>query len=148
MNSLATLVETPSCLGQAEGPLAVDDPEIDGLGLAAHLRGHHLREETEDLGGGPGVDVLVLGKGVAEDRVAGEVGQDPEFDLGIVGGEDEAPLPGDEGPADLPPLLGPDRDVLEVRLRRGEPAGGGHRLVVGGVDPAGRGSTSFGRASV
>ena len=124
-------------LRKAERPLPVNDAEVDGLRLAAHLRGDHFRENAEHLAGGPGMDVLVAGKGITKDPVFRQVGKDPELDLRIVRRQQQAPLFRNEGVSNLAPLLAPDRDVLKVRIGRGEPAGVGHRLVVGGVDPAG-----------
>src|SRR5215472_14788809 len=42
----------------------------------------------------------------------------------------------DEALADPATLLGADRDVLQVRVGRGQPSGRRDHLVVGGVDPA------------
>ena len=44
----------------------------------------------------------------------------------------------DEGAADFAALRGADRDVLQIRVLRIEPAGGGGELVEGGVDAARR----------
>jgi len=52
------------------------------------------------------------------------------------GGDDAVSLPGHEGLADAASLGGAYRDVLQVGIRRGEPPGGGHCLVVGGVNPS------------
>ena len=64
------------------------------------------------------MDVLVALEGLEERRLLREVGEDPELDLGVVGG-DEAPAGlGHEGLTDPPAELGADRDVLEVRVAR------------------------------
>ena len=83
------------------------------------------------------MDVLPLGEGVQQPPVLGEVGHDAQLDLGVVGGDDAVAGPGDEGLADLAPLLGANRDVLQVGVAGGEPPGGGDRLVIAGVQPAG-----------
>ena len=101
--------------------------------------GGTARERAEDLARGAVVDVLARAEGVDERRVAREVGEDAQLDLAVVGGEEEVARLGHEGLADAPALRGADRDVLEVRVGRGEPAGGGDRLVEGGVDAAGLG---------
>ena len=68
------------------------------------------------------------------------MGQNPQFDLRIVGRQQRpALLAGHEGRADLPPRLGPHGDVLQVRIAGTEPARGRHHLVERGVHPAGRG---------
>lgn len=45
-------------LGQPEGALAVENPEIDRLGRPAHLAGHAVGRQAEHRGGGARVDVL------------------------------------------------------------------------------------------
>src|SRR5690606_41907524 len=44
-----------------------------------------------------------------------------------------------EGPADAAPVLGADRDVLQVRIAGGQAAGGRAGLVVAGVHATGAG---------
>lgn len=67
------------------------------------------------------------------------MGEDPQFDLRVVGGDKPACRgAGDEGGADLLPLLGADRDVLKIWIARGESAGGGDGLVEGRVDASRR----------
>src|SRR5512133_4007882 len=90
---------------QAEGALAVDDAEVDGLGLAAHLRGDHFGKQAENFGGGTGMDVFIMGEGVAENRITGQVRQDAQHDLGIVGRQDDVPRRRDEGVADQAPFV-------------------------------------------
>src|SRR2546422_5907128 len=56
--------------------------------------------------------------------------QDAELDLRIIGRQqDIAGAAGDEGPANFLSDFRPYRDVLQVRVGRGEPAGGGDGLV-------------------
>ena len=114
----------------------VDDPEVDhlrdrALGLR-QLRGL----DAEHLGGGRGVDVLPALERLAQLRLAGDVREDAELDLGVVGRDQLVPGPGDEGRADLTAELGPDRDRLQVRVAGREPAGRRDRLVEGRVQAA------------
>jgi len=60
------------------------------------------------------MDILVAGKGIAEDRISGEVGQYPQLDLGVVGGDETVPLGGNEGMAYQAPLFAADRNVLQL----------------------------------
>jgi hypothetical protein len=76
---------------------AVDDPEVDHLGNVAlvlrQLRGilpEHLRSRRR-------VDVLVASKRLPQAGLAGDVRQDAQLDLAVVGGDQPVPLRGDEG---------------------------------------------------
>ena len=85
------------------------------------------------------MDILPLREGRDEQRVGREVGHDAELDLGIVARDQPVTRRGDEGPADAAALLGPDRDVLEVRVRGGQAPGGRHGLVIARVHAPGAG---------
>ena len=76
------------------------------------------------------VDVRAGQERLAQVRVAGDVGQDPQLDLAVVG-RHERHVGGarHDGAPDPAAQRRPDRDVLEVRVGGGEPPGGGHRLV-------------------
>ena len=66
------------------------------------------------------------------------MGHDAQLDLAVVGGEqDDVVAAGDEGVADAPAQLGPDRDVLQVGVGRAQPAGRRDGLVERRVQPAG-----------
>ena len=65
------------------------------------------------------------------------MGEQAQFDLAVVGGDELAPLRRDEGAADLAPFLGADRNVLQVGLRRRQAPGRGRGERVGRVDAAG-----------
>ena len=92
---------------------------------------------VEDAGRGLAVDVGAAREGVLEVLVARHVGQDPQLDLGVVGGEEHPiGIAGDEGAPDPPAELGPDGDVLEIRVGRGQPAGRCDRLVERRVEAA------------
>jgi hypothetical protein len=68
-----------------------------------------------------------------------DMGQQAQLDLAVVGADQHMAGLGDEGLADLAAFLGADRDVLQVGIVRGQPAGGGRGQGVGGVHPAGAG---------
>jgi len=81
------------------------------------------------------VDVLTGGEGRGQAGVSGQMGDGPKLHLVVVGHE-KAPSRGrDEGFTEAPALLGADGDVVEVGPVRGQPAGAGHGLTEGGVDP-------------
>ncbi len=62
-----------------------------------------------------------------------------QLDLAVVGRDELASLRRDEGAPDLAPLLGADRNVLQVGLRRRQAPGRRRSERVGRVDAAGRG---------
>ena len=63
-----------------------------------------------------------LRKGCLKLGNVGDMREDPQFDLAVVGGDDLVARLRHEGHADLASCLGADRDVLQVRLGRGEPS--------------------------
>ena len=81
-------------LAQAEGRNAVDDAEIGGLGAAALLGGHFVEGFVEQFGGRRGVDVLAVGKGRDQRFVARKMRHQPQFDLTVVGREQQMLLVG------------------------------------------------------
>ena len=127
----------PQVARQGELGLAVDHREVHRLALAALLAGDLVGGHLEEGARRPAVHVLALGEGVHQLPIPAQVREDPELDLAVVGGQEQAAIGGHEGVADAPTELGADGDVLEVRVGRAEPAGLGDRLVVSGVDPPG-----------
>src|SRR6185437_15540822 len=91
------------------------------------------RDVENDRGGLP-VNVAARAKRRHEGLVAGEVREQSQLDLGIVGG-DEAPAgPGNEAATDVAAQFGPDGDVLQIRIARRQASRRGDRLVEGRVD--------------
>ena len=133
-------------LREPEGGDAVDDPEVDHLGHVALVLRQLRALLAEHLGGRRRVDVLARREGLAELRLAGDVREDPQLDLRVVGREQPEARLGDEGAADLAPELGADGDRLQVRIRGREPPRRGDGLVegrcAGGRPPARSGSGS------
>ena len=83
------------------------------------------------------VQVLPRPEGLDQARVPGQVRHDPHLDLAVVRGHERLePVPDDEGLTDPPPLLGADRDVLQVGVGRTQPTSRGNGLQVGRVDPS------------
>ena len=79
------------------------------------------------------MDVAILGERLQQAGVAGQVRHDAQFDLGIVRGDQHVARRRDESLPDAPALGRADRDVLQVRIGRREPAGGRDGLVIRGV---------------
>jgi hypothetical protein len=83
------------------------------------------------------VNVEAFAEGFLQRLDIGDFGEQPQLDLRIVGGDELVTVDGDEGTADLAALLGADRNVLQVRLGRGEAPGGGGGERIAGVDAMG-----------
>src|SRR5262249_2293012 len=116
IDELLGLATTHACLaGQAEGGLAVDDAEVDGLRAGPLLLRYVSRRHGEELAGDEVVDVLVFGKSVPERLIPAEMGEDAQLDLRVISLEQDAVLvAGDECPADLRAGRGADWNVLDV----------------------------------
>ena len=70
------------------------------------------------------MDVEAVAEGFLERGNVGDLGEQPQLDLRIVGGDELVAGRGDEGAPDLAALLGADRNVLQIGLGRRQPAGG------------------------
>src|SRR5690349_3649526 len=109
-------------VGETVGGEPVDDPVVDHLGLRAHADVELLRRQLEDRAGGLGVDVLAALEDLAQDVLARDVGEHAQLDLRVVDAQQHVAGVGDEAGADLAAGLGPDRDVLQVRVDARQPA--------------------------
>ncbi len=83
------------------------------------------------------MDVDAVLEGLAQRRDFGHLGQQPQFDLRIVGRHQLHAGRGDEGAADLAAFFGAHRDILQIRLGRRQPAGRGGGERVTGVHAVG-----------
>ena len=103
MNSCASWRRDAGPARQPEVAHPVGQPEVDHLGHRALVRGHVGRVLAEDARGRLAVDVGLAGERVGQVVVAGDVGEDPELDLAVVGGDERrVRRPGDERPPDAP----------------------------------------------
>src|SRR5262249_30770315 len=93
-------------LREAERGDPVDDAEVDHLRHRALRRRQLRRLDAEHLDRGRRVDVLAALEGLAELRLAGDVGEDAQLDLRVVRREQLVPGLRDEGGADLAAELG------------------------------------------
>ncbi len=122
---------------QPERAHAVDEAEVDDLGVAALLGRDLQRRHAEDFGRSGAVHILAFAEGAHQAIVPRQVGHDAQLDLRVVGRDDHAARRRHERLADAPPFFGAHRDILQVRVGRGQPPRDGSRLPVGGMDPAG-----------
>ena len=124
---------------EGERTHAVEDAEVDRLGAPPLIRRHGTGFDAENLRRCRAVDVLPAPKDVDQRLVAREVREDPELDLRVVRRDEAHAFRRDERAPDLAARFRPDRDVLEIRRVRGEPACRGDGLVVPRVHaPIGR----------
>ena len=128
------LAADAEAVGQTEGRDAVDDTEIDGLGAPPEVAGHLVERHAEHRGGGRRVNVESLLERFAQLRDVGDVGEQAQLDLAVIRRDQLLARRRHEGAADAPPFLGADRNVLQVRVRGGEPARGRRGEREGGVD--------------
>src|SRR5919204_1964589 len=109
---------------------AVGDPEVHLLRRATLVARDPIARDTEDERGRPGMDVVVRAERLEESGVVGDVREDAQLDLRVVRRDEDGPrLTGHERAADAPAERRADRDVLEVRRVRRQPARCGDRLV-------------------
>ena len=64
------------------------------------------------------MNVELVGKGALERRDVGQMPRRLQLDLAVIGRDEFAPFRRDERAPDLAPLLGADRNVLQVGFRR------------------------------
>ncbi len=129
----------PQVARKPEARNTVDHPEIDRLGAPSCLRCHLVERHVEHLRRGGGVDVFAIPEGLPHAFDPGHIGEDAQLDLAIVERDQSSALGRHESLADAAALFAAHRDVLQVRIGRGEAAGIGPGLQVGGMHPAGLG---------
>ena len=69
------------------------------------------------------MNVDAVAKRLFQRRNIGDMGQHAQFDLAVIEADQPVTGRGDERLADAAAFLGPDRDVLQVRIGRGQPPG-------------------------
>ena len=96
--------------------VAAADSVVDHLRLVALFLGDFRQGQAEDAGRRGAMDVLAAGERLKQAGVLRQRGEDAQFDLRVVGGEDPVvALARDESAANLATLRGADRDILQVR---------------------------------
>ena len=85
---LSSLAGNSQIIGQSEVGNAIDDSEVDSLGIAAIIRRHILcLFNTKDPHGGSRVNVFSMLKGSNQMLVLRNVSQHPQLNLGIIRAE-------------------------------------------------------------
>ena len=121
------LARDAELIGEPERRDAIDDAEIDRLGAAAHFARHVLDRHAEHFRRRHGMNVEAVAERFFQRCDVGDLGQQSQLDLRVVRRDELLTLVGDEGAADLAALFRADRNVLQVRLGRRQPAGGRRR---------------------
>ena len=122
---------------QTVGAHAINQTEVDHLGIAALLGTHLVYRQTKDLGSRGAVHIQPFVESAQQGFVTAQVGHDAQLDLAVVGTGDQAPGRGHKGLAHAPPLRRADRDVLQIGVVARQAPGHRHCLRVMGVYPAG-----------
>ena len=131
-------------LGKAEGADAVDNAEIGGFCATALVGCHILDGFVVYLGRGCCMDIVSLEKGFHQVVVLGQMCHDAQFDLAVVGAEEEFSCIWDECLAYLLSQCIAHGDVLQVGIAAGETACGGDCLIERGVYVSGFGVDQLG----
>ena len=125
MNTIPGVIKTEAgrangstdTLGQPVIADPVDNSEVDRLRLLPHCRADLFKGNLKHFSRGAAVDIFILAESVEQDGVARKVGQHPQLDLRIIGGEENPAAAGrDESQADAPPLLQAYGDVLQIGI--------------------------------
>ena len=143
--ALRLLLIDAQLAADAEWRHAVHQPEIDRLRGPPMVSRDLVRFEIENLGGCSSMHVEIVTERAAQPLVTGQVRHDAQFDLRIVRREQHLAIGWHECLPDFAAFRCPDRDVLQVRVCRGQPPRGGNGLVIGRMDSAGRRSNLFGQ---
>ena len=114
---LGLTLEHTDVLREAEGRDAIDNAEIDGLGVRALQRRDLVERHAEHLRRRDGVDILSAAEGRDHGLVVCNMRQQTQLDLAVVRVHEHLAGRGHEHIADLRAELAAHGDVLQVRLR-------------------------------
>jgi len=134
---LCHLLADAQLLGEPERAHPVNNPEVDHLGLTAHLRCNHTRQQLKNLSRCACVDILVLFKCFNKSGVLGIVGKESKLYLRIVCREHSLAFLRNKGCPNLTPLLGPHGNILKVGVTTAQTACGCDSLIVRRMDAVG-----------
>ena len=109
----------PHPAGQAPARNAIKDRKVDRLGASARVPIHF----AEQFLGRQAVNIFAIGKGRFQRGHVGHIGGKAQFDLRIVGAEQNITLICDKGLADSSAGLGPHRNILKIGVVRRQPPG-------------------------
>ena len=122
-----------SCANENSGN-AVNDAEIDRLGLTAHQRRDVLGRHVEHARGGQTVEVLSGTEGLLHGAVVRDMRQHAQLDLTVIRVDEHPARARHEHFSDLAAKLRAHGDVLQIRLGRRQAAGRRDGVLEGRVD--------------
>ena len=112
----------------------VHDAEVDRFGPAAKQMAHLFQWDAEDLGRRHRVEVFSRKERFPHGGVAGDMRQQPQFDLAVVRIDQNLSFRSGKHRPNPGAKLLTDRNVLKVRFCRGKAAGCGHGHLEAGMD--------------
>src|SRR5690606_19893277 len=98
---------------------AVDDPEVHRLSRLTLLAGDIMLSTPKDLGCCFCMDVSTRSKSLDEPVILRNMGENSQLNLGVIRFDQTPTLLREEKAADLPPLLGPNGNVLQIGVCTG-----------------------------
>ena len=111
-------------------------PKLIALARRRTSARHAFHRHGENLRRRHGMNVELFGERLLELRDVGDMREQAQFDLAVIRADELHALGRDEGLADAAAFLGADRNVLQVRIGRGEAAGRGRRHRIGRMHAA------------
>ena len=99
---------------QAIGAHAVDQPEVDGFGIAALLTAHLVNRHAKHFAGGSAVHIQPVVEGFEQRRITADVGHDAQLNLAVVGARNHAARGGHKSLAHAPAFCCADGNVLQI----------------------------------
>lgn len=125
--------------GEPVGRRAINNPEVDRLGVTPLVGRHLVDGQVPDFRRGGRVNVAPLMEGPEQRIIATDVGQHAQFDLAVVGAYQFMTGRRYKRLTDELPLGRADRNVLEVGIARRQTACCRAGKIEAGVDSAGVG---------
>ena len=98
--------------GKTKYGYAIDDTEIGSLGFTAHVGTYVFQVDLINFGSSGRMNIVIAKESINHILILAKVCHDAQFDLRIVGREEEAAFIGDESLADFFSILVADRDIL------------------------------------
>ena len=106
--------------GQTKGAHAINQAEVDHLGIAALLTADLIRPQAKHLSRRGAVHIQPLMKGTQQGLVFAQMRHDAQLNLAVVGARNAPAFGCHEGLSHPSSLGGADRDILQIRVVAGQ----------------------------